>query len=424
MRIKIKEAIGSEFGRVLLGFASSQLIGNLLKMIAGFIIVKLVSPDIYGRFTGHGIFLGYLSLVHFGVLNGLNRELPVEQGRGNSTKVKDLASVSLWLCNVISIPASIVLFVLSIYGFYKADLNASMLNFTYAFAAFFIMYNKFYLPILYRSNRDFSKLTKITLYSSTINIVSVILVFVSADIKGLCLRLILINIVEFLLLYYFSPLKVKAKWSYIDFIQLIKTGFPIFIVGNIVPLWDTIKNTIIFSLGGAVQFGFFALANVINNAVGIIPDSFSHVMYPKMAIAYGEGKSKLFVLKMNYKPMILLLTISVIFSIVGFALLPTIVKMFLPKYIPGIDVALWALFVPLVTSFSLINNYFNIYQLQRLYLMGILAGVGAGGLYIFTVNYIYGFNLEMFIQSLIFGMVVQNIICWIFIFKDLKKEVK
>src|SRR6186713_1420148 len=99
------------FTKILIGYASSQLSGNILKMIAGFFTVKLIAPDIYGYFNGQGIFLGYLTLAHFGVMNGLNRELPIEQGRNNIDRVQNLADIGFFVSLVIgSISCSVLFF--------------------------------------------------------------------------------------------------------------------------------------------------------------------------------------------------------------------------------------------------------------------------------------------------------------------------
>lgn len=417
----LKKNISSDFGKLLIGFASSQLIGNFLKMFAGFLIVKLISPSLYGQFNGHGIFLGYLSLVHIGVFNGLNRELPVAQGKKRFDLVKELASLGMWTCNIIAFPSAAVLLVVSLFCLITSNYNEALLNFSYAFSAFFLMYNRHYMPVLYKTNQDFSKLTKISFYSSFVSILSVIFIYYSPDLKGLCFRLILINVTEFFFLYYFSPLKIKGEFSKTPLISLLRTGVPIFIVGNILPLWETIKNSIIFSIGGVTQYGYYALANVVTGAVGIIPASFSQIMYPKMAISYGNNESKKAILQMNLKPMILLAVLGVLILIVGSFTLPYLIDLFLPEYVPAVNVILWTFALPLAASPSLINNYFNIYKLQKQYFIAITFGILGSIIYLFLYNYFWSFQLQMFVQSLIIGTMIQNIFCIRFIFSDLHK---
>ncbi len=421
MKIDFKIKKTNDFAKILVKYASSQVLGNLLRMIAGFLTVRLIAPDIYGNFTGKGIFIGYLSLAHLGILNGLNRELPVENGRGNINKVKELASVGFWVSLLIGIPSSITLVVLGIIFFFNNDIQGAILYFTYATSAFFLLLNKFYLPVLYRTNQDFTKLTKITIYTSIINIITVVFVWWQQNIEGLCVRLVILNFVEFVFLYLFRPIKVNPQWSLPAIKQLFKIGVPIYVVGYIGLLWETIKNNIIFSLGGGLQYGYYALSSVVSGAVGMIPSSFSQIIYPKMAIAYGKGESKKSIVQAVYKPTLLLLVICISIAIVGYFLLEPIVIYFLPKYSSGIDAALWSMLLPIVNSPALLNNYFNVYKRQVLFLIGIIAGISISTIYIYLYNYFFGFTLALFPQSLLIGTLTQNFICWLLIIRDVRK---
>jgi O-antigen/teichoic acid export membrane protein len=71
------------FCKVLTRFASAQTVSTFLRLISGLLVVRLIEPEIYGQYTGVGVFLGYLLLGQGGLINGLSRELPFELGRKN-----------------------------------------------------------------------------------------------------------------------------------------------------------------------------------------------------------------------------------------------------------------------------------------------------------------------------------------------------
>ena len=73
----------NSFYRVLVRFASSQMIATALRLISGLLIIRLIEPELYGQFTGVGVYLGFLLIGQGGIINGLSRELPYELGRGN-----------------------------------------------------------------------------------------------------------------------------------------------------------------------------------------------------------------------------------------------------------------------------------------------------------------------------------------------------
>jgi O-antigen/teichoic acid export membrane protein len=102
-----KKRIG-EFGRVLIRFSSSQLIFNALTLVSGFLVVKLVDPKTYGSFAGYQVYLGYILLMHGGILNGLNRELPYLLGKGDNKYSEELVASANLLTLVIGIISSFV----------------------------------------------------------------------------------------------------------------------------------------------------------------------------------------------------------------------------------------------------------------------------------------------------------------------------
>lgn len=420
--VKLRNIISGDFAKIFLGYASSQLFGNLLQLVAGLLTVRWITPDIYGQFSGAAIFLGYLSLVHLGVLNGLNRELPVEHGRKNHEKINHLAAIAYWVVLIIGVPAAIVLIGFAIHAGISGNTEFVWVYMAYSTSAFFLLLNKFYLPVLFRTNNDFEKLTKITIINSTVSIITVSLIWLMPDLKGLSIRLIVLNLVEFYLLYSLRPVKVMPKWSTEYARQLFKTGLPIHIVGQLMPLWNTAKNTLIFTLGGPLQYGYYALVNVSISTINTIPAAFSQIIYPKMAIAYGEGKSKEQVYKIAVKPVLVLFFMGILICIAGYFLLPLLVVYLMPKYIPGVKAALWILLFPIVSAFAPANNYFNVYQKQKHYFFAGLAGIIISAIYIGVYYYMQGFSLELFTQSLIIGTIVQNIMCYYFIKKHIKES--
>ncbi len=420
--VKIRKIISGDFAKIFLGYATSQLFGNLLQLVAGLLTVHWITPDMYGQFSGAAIFLGYLSFVHCGILSGLNRELPVEHGRKDFEKINQLSAVAYWVVLCVGLPAAFVLIAFAIHAGFMGNIEFVWVYLAYSTSAFFLLLNKFYLPVLYRTNNDFEKLTKITIINSMVSIITVLLIWLMPDLKGLSIRLVILNLVEFYLLYSLRPINVNPKWSTKHAKQLIKTGLPIHIVGHLMPLWNTAKNTLIFSLGGPLQFGYYALVNVASATINIIPIAFSQIIYPKMAIAYGEGKSNDQVYKIAVKPIWVLYIIGVLICIVGYYLLPNVVIYLMPKYIPGIKAALWVLLFPIVSAFAPANNYFNVYKKQKQYFFALLVGIIISAIYISVYYYMIGFSLELFPQSLILGTIVQNIICYYSIQNHIKQS--
>ncbi|HBS85003.1 MAG: hypothetical protein A2W91_07190 [Bacteroidetes bacterium GWF2_38_335] len=407
-----------EFGKTLIKFATSQAFSNLLRVISGFLVISLIDPELYGNYSGVGVFLGYILLGHGGIINGLSRELPYELGKGNDEYARQMASSVFVLSIWISVFSSLVFLLFSLYYFIVGEYLFALIFLSYVIIAGLYLLNSQYLPVLYRTNNDFNSLSKQNIFVGIGNLASVALVYYFS-IYGLMARGVFLAVYQFFLLYKNKPYKITFEFQWEHYKKLLKTGIPIFIVGQINPLWATILNSIIFSVGGAVNFGLYALSTIVNSTVGVIPTSFSGVIYPRMNIMYGQGKSISYILKSHLKPMFFQFGVMMIIALIGVFLLPVAVPLLIPKYIDGIEAAQWMLFSPVMLSFGVLNNIYNVVKKQQLYFLSILIGVFIGSAYILLQLYFNGFNLVFFPQGMIIGKFLQQGLSLFFIYKFL-----
>jgi O-antigen/teichoic acid export membrane protein len=413
---RIKNAKVGEFGKVLIRFASSQLISNALTLISGFLIIRIVDPETYGLYSGYQIYLGYVILMHGGVLNGLNRELPYLLGKGEDNKGKDLADSANLLTLLISILASLFFFILTIINLVNKQYTVSIILFSYTIISFFYLYNSLFLPFLYKTNKDFNSLSKQRIKTGMANMITVLVVW-KFGIYGLCIRGIFMAVYLFYLLNKNKPYKLKLNYNLTNYRHLLKIGFPIFLVGRINPLWQTIMSNYILVVGGPLYFGYYSLALIIQSSISVIPNAFSQIIYPRMSIMYGQGQSVSFILRANVKPLIFQFIFMVFISGVSFLILPYIVKLLLPKYALGIKAAQWALFTSVVLSFAALNNIYNVIGKQQYLISALLIGAIIGSVFVYFSILVYGFKLETFTQGFLIGSFFQVLIGFLFLIK-------
>ena len=288
---------------MILYLGSAQMFSNVVRIISGILVARFVIPELLGTFNGLGIIIGYLPILQFGIMNGLNRELPYHFGRGETEKAKSFASVAqFWELFLSSASFSILLF-LAVFYFFRSNFLFAAGFFTYAFASIHHYFGLNYLQILFRTNQDFNKISSITIIISIISLISVVFVW-KWNFYGLCLRSLSMITTELLLLWKWKPLVVKPQFDIKIFKEISKIGLPIFIVGIIFSLWGTIQNTFVLKMGGVTQFGFFQLAIMIESSLGVIALSVAQVVYPKMAFEYGAGREIKDLLKLSLKPIL------------------------------------------------------------------------------------------------------------------------
>lgn len=399
----------STFGRVLINFAASQLIANILRFISGFLVVRLLVPEDYGIYSGIGVYLGYFALGHFGIINGLGREFPYQLGKGKDEYGKQLANSAYVVTFFIGIISALSFLILSIYHFSENNNLLGITFLTYVIIAGLDLFNSQLLPVLYRTSSDFNKLAKINIIFGLFNLLSVVLVW-RWGFNGLLIRGVALSIIQFYLLFSNKPYEVKLRPIKNDLITLFKTGFPIYLVGQVNPLWITIVNNIIFAMGGARFFGLYSLANIVQSTAQIIPASFGKVIYPRMSIMYGKGKTPSEIIRLNMKPFFFQFLLILTIAIAGSILLPVIIPWILPKYVDGIPAAQWIIFIPVMYSFEIINNIFNVTGKQKLYFISLLFGAIVGTLFIFFNLLNKEFDLLIFPKGMVLGILLQQIL--------------
>lgn len=401
-----KPKIG-QFGHVLIRFASTQLATSIMNILAGFLVVSKLDPFETGQYNGVGVYLGYIMLGHGGILNGLSRELPYELGRKNDAYARELASSSYVAASLLSGLSALVFLFFSLRFFTMGDTLTGFIYLSYVVIGGLYLMNKQFLPSLYRTNNDFDALSKQNLTVGASNLLTVVFVYLFG-LYGLLVRGVFQAVLEAWLLFKNKPYRLSYTAQKTHLLKLLKTGFPIFVVGQVNNIWVTIMNNLLFVKGGAANYGLYALAAMLQGVTGVVPTAFAQVIYPRMNIMLGEGRSFNEIVKANLKPLYLQFVLLISVAIVGALLLPVVIPWLLPKYVGGIEAGQWMLFVPAVQAFGSLNNLYNVVKHQRWYLVSLVTGAVVGALYVLIRYNLEGFNLVIFPQGLLLGNFVQQ----------------
>lgn len=337
-------------------------------------MARLVSPTAMGLFSGLNLVLGYAPIAQLGVLNGLNRELPYFLGKGERDQALQLASTAqcwaLWVGGLTSIIFSVVALVYLCLGY--QDLSFGWLS--NAFGVFFLIFGTYYLQITFRTSGDFAVLSMINVAQSLFGLLLVGLVWL-AGYYGLCLRAILSGALITLLLQRHTPLRVRAAWNTKQWIHLLKTGAPIYIVGQIYALWGLLDNSLVLKLEGVRALGIYQLVTITYTAFETLPAAFNQIVYPRMADTFGRTHDPKLVLLEARKPTIWCLSILIPGAFVAWLSMPRLVDLVLPKYHDGISAARWALTASVLASLGPFISVFNVLKRQDLFLFSTLSGI-------------------------------------------------
>lgn len=375
--------------------SASGLLNNVLSIVSGLFVAKWLLPENLGLFNSFNIITSYVILIQLGIPSGLSREYPFYLGKNDPEKAKLLASIS----NYWSIFLSVAVFILSIIG---SVYFIFLRNYEFAAGVFVIGVSSFqgfyvskYLKILFRSTNDFNKLSYINLITGIASFITILFVYYWGF-YGLCLRTVIVCLIDFLITWYYKPLNVKPFWNKEIFRELFKVGMPIYMVANIYSLWPIIQRSFVLGWGGTKALGLYGLALMVENAMMVITSSVSNITFPKMAMEWGKSKDLGKLISIMLKPTLGTFALNLFAVLIGWFVLPIFVNGLIPNYSEGIYVAQLSLIVGLFAVFSVYSNLYMIIQRNTdrmfTYLVGFLVWVIA----LFILQNTQGFQLHNF----------------------------
>ena len=411
---------GSGSRRSVLFLAGSLAGGNLvamgMRLIAGVLLGRLVSPNTLGLFAGIGLVLGYASIAQLGVLNGLNRELPYHIGRGDVERAHALTSAAQAWALVVAGVVSACLIAVALWQLAAGDLQQAAGWTTNAVLAFFSFYGVGYLQTTFRSSADFVRLARANVMEGLAGLAGLLGV-AALGFYGLCLRVVLVGAVSTLLLFRWRPVRVRPHWNRAHLRHLLLIGAPIYWVGEVDGLWAGVVNsTLVLHFMGTHGMGLYAMVALAITALGVIPAALGQVLYPRMAQEHGMGHDERHLVRIALKPALATFAGLSVLVLVGWLLVEPLVRLVIPLYVEAVPAMRWAILLPLVSSFQPLVSIFNVVRRQDMYLAALAVGIAAyvGSLLLLTRGTV---QLTAFPQAMLVGRIVFMAVSYLLILR-------
>ncbi|MFZ5516788.1 MAG: lipopolysaccharide biosynthesis protein [Candidatus Zhuqueibacterota bacterium] len=329
-------------------FSISSIILNFSNLISGFLVYKWIDPYFMGIWQSMVLLQTYSSFARFGVINGMNRELPFSLGQGDVEKSRKYAETALYY-NLLNTIIFTIVFI-SAFSFFKIRDDWYLPLLTIATIILVAFYDS-YLLGTFRANADFDKLSIIQFINAFIKLVSLVFVFFYGF-DGFCIREIITIVVLTAITHFLRPIKVKPKFDLHIIKILLKTGFPIFLGSYFFNSALTIPRLVILKFGSIESLGFYSPVVTLINALMILPNSIATYYYPKFAFHLGVTNKKVSLWRKSKLIHISLVLIGLPVLIFGWFSFPIIVRTFIPRYIESIFLLKIGLIIGLFSSFK------------------------------------------------------------------------
>lgn len=164
---RLKQSI---FFKNALAYSGTNAIEQVLVIIRGFVVRRILPPEIMGFWNFMTVIQGFLGMFDLGCITGANRELPIMHGKHDNVEVTKIHSAAFWFTLLQNIIISIIT---SLYFYWNRShyvsweiIAAYVGILVFLITSFQIIYITFFV-----TSQAFVPLSKISLAGSIIDVI-------------------------------------------------------------------------------------------------------------------------------------------------------------------------------------------------------------------------------------------------------------
>jgi len=317
-------------------YSISATFYSVVGMVAGFLSLRWLEPEVYGVWQSFTIISSYLPILQLGIQSGLNLELPIMLGRGEKEKGNSIVSTGLYFAICLSLllsggSAIVFLFLL----FKHKSLEVLMGFIAISLIAIIQCYRLHYIAT-YRSAAAFHKLSKIYIISACVNLVLIYFIF-QFRYYGLIGYHVVSEFVATLLMWYSAPYRnLKPIFSSYCFKQLFKRGIFMTFVNQIIGIIESVPKLLLLTFGGVGLVGLFSPALAIGTVFNLIPSQIVQFLQPQFGYKYGQTGKAIDMWDYLKRISIIMPLCILPFSLIGCFFMPLVLEYLFPKYLESL----------------------------------------------------------------------------------------
>jgi O-antigen/teichoic acid export membrane protein len=348
----------------LVFFAISTAAFQFSRLIVSLIVARWVGPEEFGVWNALNLLLLYGVLVLLGVPNGMNRDVPIHRGRGDTQTVTKIFQTSLWMVLLVNIVVGGVISTISIWQPTSYQMSLVWMG------ALFISWQLYqYLQLSLKAQGLFHKMSQQQLIFAFLSPCIILPLAYIWRVPGFILGQTIVTVLLCVIIIRMGSLPLTFSWDWSIVKQLISSGWPIMLVGLVYSLLTTVDRWIIGTFIGLEALGYYTLPILCLSVLQLLPSVISQQMYPRMAYQYGKTGLKRALIPLIKRQTLLSVSITWPILLAVYWLLPWIIPMAMPEYSPGIKPAQYLLIGLAMMPFSSgIGNFLNTVGKQRHYL--------------------------------------------------------
>lgn len=345
-------------------------------IVRGIVIAGVLGPNNYGIWSIFNVIMSYVPYTHFGLLDGMTKQIPLLKGKGSFEHVKVMRDTAWSALMVITLVITVVMLSGS-FIFQNRFSNEVVVGFRILACLIFFFQIFIFLTSYIRLDDHFSLLSISMGGQTVISLVLMLILFntlsnkLYAALLALIVTYLIINAGILLTTKY--DLKLKFDLSAIR--SMVFSGLPIVIIciGNVLIL--SIDRWVVAGSLGRQELGFYGFAFTISNFLSLLPTSISFTLYTKMLHRYGQTNDPRSSEKFVYLPSLVVSYFMSLACVATAVVMPVFIRFALPAYAKGIDTVVVLLMAGyFISTVSLFGNFLiSVDKVRQVFIAQVVA---------------------------------------------------
>lgn len=368
--IEQEKSLRAQIVKHVIAFSVGSIIGGIGWFVGNFFCAYFLGPAIWGLWQGTRLVLVYGACLHLGAQYGMQREIPILRGKGETLQQTTIINVTLTFILGVAVFVSLGVMLSTFILVMGSELRL-MLRFISVMLV--LEYIRVFFGTVFRANNSFDIVSRITVIDGLGHLFSVALVVpfgLLGFLGGQVLRLLAVTAYSCLR----RPCNPRPEWKYTVLKPLVWIGFPMMLAVLAYAVFTSSDRLLILGFLSTEELGFYSLGTLIFMPLMLIFNVSNSVMFPRFAERYGETEDPRTLRRYITVPMENLAAFIPVCIGVIFIALPFLTEVFLPEYVEGVSAArilLFGLFFYAIAGMA--GNMLVTINKQVTYL-GILAG--------------------------------------------------
>ncbi len=331
-------------------------------VVAGVISLRWIRPEAMGVWQIVAVAASYVGVIRFGVINGMNRELPFLLGRGDEAEAVLVAETALWharLCVVLAASAAVVV---ELFGPKSSAWRWSVLGLGITTALGF--YSDYALATC-RGSRDFWRVGQAHLVQGAMAFVQPVLAFLWS-LPGYAIYSGLNSTVLVSVVHRWRPLRVRPKLNFGTLVMLLRTGLPLWFGNYLLVLTVGLDRWVLLRFADIKAVGMYAPAALVMSGMAAVSGALGTYLYPTLSTMLGRGMTRKRLWAPTLKTALLGLAVSVPIVAAAWFAVPALVTL-VPLYAGSVGAVRLAAFAGMFATLSAVTTLFAATKSFRIY---------------------------------------------------------